>query len=1332
MDNKNNNNNNEENKNNEDFNSYANPYADLDSKEKGENSGNNNDNNKNNFEENNEGIIKCLNNDTKNAILNNEEKSNENESKTGEINPNENKNDEEKIINNNNDNIDNNKIEKKDKIINPLKMEKKGTLNSNNINISKTNTDINNNINQNTNNNPSNANTNQNKNNTNISNKVNRAKTVDKKTKLYTIKETGSHIYIENTKKTTLIAIEKSFNKVYSVKDFSEMLNLNPMKTYQIDSILGIIDISGNNKYLLVVSSSQFIGNILGADIYNILEVDLIQITLFNEIENEKNRISGVKKLFQSKNFYYSNEVDLSSSNIFNKNKKQIISDYCINTSLLKYFFDNLISNEFYSKIIYGYIGFKKNTEIINDKNNLVLLDSLVIERVNKHLSFNTDIPNQMKEIEFISAYKSKNYITKKTNINIFSIMIYVSNEKSNSKIPFNPWNNFIMNELGKYGNIVCIINNNINVNLEYNININNNTMGNIIFNSNSLGQKVKLLNFTSDWKKNLFFDSNNNSNIYIKSNSISSNIIQEYIFWFIDINNIFHDNDCCFNAIIRIMWRAIQEQIDFMKLGIDIGQFNKNNTGVICGKFKDIIMNYHQDLDKNKKKMYKSQLRKQLQKVFDFYFNKNNNSKNNINVYENNINVIQNNNNSNKKFDNNIDYNNNFNKHNLNAYQSPYNNQKDMNNQYQPNNSNNKFNNQNNQNKMNNNIPNKVNNINNNSNAPKLKVLCITWNVGGIPSENKYDISDLFTRNIFYQNNQAPDVIVIGLEEIVELDFYNILTITTNEDSVFDWTNNIKSTLNDIYPYTYKKSCVIHLVGIYCICFTKTQLKEKINVINTNAIKTGLFGTLGNKGYVTLSLKYMNNILSFAVAHLEAGKNKNQERIDTLKQILDTSINNYSDFKFRNSDYWIILGDLNFRIDTSFEIAFKKIRNKEYKDLIRYDQFYVNCKRDRDMAIVIEGPINFAPTYKFVPGSNNYINDSEKIRIPSYTDRILFVDKRGIKNIIYKNIPTLMYSDHRPVCAGFEIDLIDNSIIKRNNNSNYNKLNNNNYNYYNVINNPNNLNNDFNNDYNNNYNNNYNKGNNNFQNFDDYYNNNNNFGNDGALSGNNNNNINRNNQNNINRNYQNNNMNANNHIINNQINNNNRINTQRNNYNPNWNNNINNNTNYTQRNNNNYQYNNNLNNNYKNQNFNSNNMHKSIINQGNVSNNQYKNNNLSKSTMNGLTNNFMFKNNDSNNNNTNQHNNINKTTNPKLSNPNSDKSLNQNKNDFNTNIRAKSDKSLNQNNKDFNNNNNDNNDNNNKTYVFFKKDEETNNKDGDNNNKDDVDNIENLMKFFK
>ena len=379
----------QEKKSEEDFNLYANPYADEDFKNNEVNNPNNN--NKNNDE------INKNNNLNDNASKNIKIKKNNNSNK--KIN--------EDIIENNNDNKMENNIN-----------------NKNNIKKSPTT--------------------------------INKSKTQDIKKKIYTIKETGSHLYIENTKKIALMAIEKNFNKIYTVKDFTEMLNVNPMKSYQVDSILGIIDLNGNNKYLLVVSLSQIIANILGANIFNILDVDLIKITLFNENDNEKNRMVGVKKLFQTKNFYYSNDIDLSNNNIFSKNKKNRITDYCVNSSLLQYFFDNLISNDFYTKIIYGYVGSKKNIEITNNKNNNILMDILIIERVNKHLTFNTDIPNQMKEIEFISIYKNYNY-NNKSNRNIFSFIFYISNEISNIKIAFNPWNNFIINELSNYSNLVCI-----------------------------------------------------------------------------------------------------------------------------------------------------------------------------------------------------------------------------------------------------------------------------------------------------------------------------------------------------------------------------------------------------------------------------------------------------------------------------------------------------------------------------------------------------------------------------------------------------------------------------------------------------------------------------------------------------------------------------------------------------------------------------------------------------------------------------------------------------------------------------------------------------------
>ena len=985
---------------------------------------------------------------------------------------------------------------------------------------------------------------------------------VEKKTKYFIIKDSGSNIYIENVKKMSSIAIEKSFNKIYQVSDFNEVLNLNINKKFSVDAVLGIIDINGNNKYILVVSSSKLIANFIGADIYNILDVDLIKITLFEESENEKNRITGVKKLFQSKNFYYSNKIDLCQ-NLFIKNRKNIINDFCVNSSLLKYFFDNSISSEFYTKIIYGCVGFKKNTQISNDK-NVVMLDNLIIERVNKHLKFNSEISNHMKQIEFISMFKQLNSNSSnknKYNINVFTFVFYVSNEIANNNVTFNPWNNFISKELSRYPNIVCVIHNNINMKLNNNININNNSIKNIIFNSNQFGSKIKLLNFTSDWKKNLYFDSNNNSNEYIKSGSINPNIIQNYIFWFIDINNQFNENDYCFNTIIRLMWKAIQQQIDSMKLGINIGAFNKNNNQIICTKFKELIMDYHNDLDSNKKPIYKSQMKKQLQKVFDYYFNNNKSNNNKNNIYENNFNnntIIQNNNQI-----NNFNNNGNFNNNNLNAYQNFTNNPNPNNyNNFNPNQNMNKMQHNNNfanpflqeqkaQMNQNNNIMksrtqifnNRHNqNMNNNMNMNqpaypnKLNILCITWNVGGINSEEQYYIKDLFTENIFFKNNKVPDIIIVGLEEIVELDFYNILSITTNEDSVNNWTNNITSTINSLYPYTFRQISTLNLVGIYCIIFAQSHLKEDIEITETKVVKTGLFGTLGNKGYLISNLKIFKSIeISFAVGHFEAGQNSNDERISTLKQILNTKYEKGGNKKFKNSDIWIILGDMNFRIETSFEKSFEMIQRREFEKLYQYDQLYLCRLNDGGLIEVNEAKINFTPTYKYISGSNNYLNDIENLRTPSWTDRVLFCDKNIIRNLHYSNIPTIMYSDHRPVQACFEINIQE---LKRTNNNN--DINNG---FYFQGNKNNNFGNPF---LNNNWNN-TNEGNNNFNMNNNHHNFNNGFNN--GFSNNNNNQTNWNGNNNFNGNM-NNHRNNQTNVFNNKINNQNFNNFQNNNRN--------------------------------------------------------------------------------------------------------------------------------------------------------------------------------------
>lgn len=67
------------------------------------------------------------------------------------------------------------------------------------------------------------------------------------------------------------------------------------------------------------------------------------------------------------------------------------------------------------------------------------------------------------------------------------------------------------------------------------------------------------------------------------------------------------------------------------------------------------------------------------------------------------------------------------------------------------------------------------------------------------------------------------------------------------------------------------------------------------------------------------------------------------------------------------------------------------------------------------------EGPLNFAPTYKYNVGTSTY-DTSEKNRVPAWTDRILWIGET-VKQIGYDRAE-IMSSDHRPVKARFHAEV--------------------------------------------------------------------------------------------------------------------------------------------------------------------------------------------------------------------------------------------------------------------------------------------------------------------
>ena len=67
------------------------------------------------------------------------------------------------------------------------------------------------------------------------------------------------------------------------------------------------------------------------------------------------------------------------------------------------------------------------------------------------------------------------------------------------------------------------------------------------------------------------------------------------------------------------------------------------------------------------------------------------------------------------------------------------------------------------------------------------------------------------------------------------------------------------------------------------------------------------------------------------------------------------------------------------------------------------------------------ESEIKFAPTYKYNIGTNDY-DTSRKFRVPAYCDRILYTRADRMLPLEYSDAPRIMFSDHRPVYASFQV----------------------------------------------------------------------------------------------------------------------------------------------------------------------------------------------------------------------------------------------------------------------------------------------------------------------
>jgi hypothetical protein len=221
-------------------------------------------------------------------------------------------------------------------------------------------------------------------------------------------------------------------------------------------------------------------------------------------------------------------------------------------------------------------------------------------------------------------------------------------------------------------------------------------------------------------------------------------------------------------------------------------------------------------------------------------------------------------------------------------------------------------------------------------------------------------------------------------------------------------------------------------LVGTALIMMIKTSIAPHVKNVEAAAKKTGLKGMAGNKGAVAIRLELDDSSFCFVTAHFAAGHSNFEQRnmgrraprlhwsmlmlVSPDYATIADGLHFRKGKKIVSHDNVLYFGDLNYRIQLPNEEVRHLATIDNFADLIEGDQLTLCLKNQSVFASYSEGPLVFRPTYKYDNLSEAY-DTSEKQRIPSWTDRVLYKG-RGLALIRYNRAELLM-SDHRPGQSG-------------------------------------------------------------------------------------------------------------------------------------------------------------------------------------------------------------------------------------------------------------------------------------------------------------------------
>lgn len=177
-----------------------------------------------------------------------------------------------------------------------------------------------------------------------------------------------------------------------------------------------------------------------------------------------------------------------------------------------------------------------------------------------------------------------------------------------------------------------------------------------------------------------------------------------------------------------------------------------------------------------------------------------------------------------------------------------------------------------------------------------KTNLSIVTLNCAGKQPDSYKDLIPIFQRQL---EGYEPDIIVVGLQEIVKLNAMSIFG-GKNKTKIAEWEQLIRSTIGSIYKSRDPDEQFVWVIAKSMVgCFIGLLVKhrllktERLKDLSTTKIKTGLGGSSGNKGAVIVRFKLDDTTIALVNCHLMSGKNKGSKRTDEVNFIFDNAFKN-------------------------------------------------------------------------------------------------------------------------------------------------------------------------------------------------------------------------------------------------------------------------------------------------------------------------------------------------------------------------------------------------------------------------------------------------------